>query len=260
MFCIKTGRHEPRSITDHHQEHLLAVLVDRSDLVKINDATLRSRTIPPIGTPICGQLFNGAPFSRPRRTQRCSDAPSVTVIRSILPITCYPTLRYISRQQQPPYLAHFSLMQSTCLRTKPTPKHLTPTKMQDFAANESENRYSRGCSPVGSVPNDWHPGQVKLFVKSWASGLPWAGNPELLHTELKCGPLYPQSCCRSIRTGKHPVGLLQHRQDVPLFHLFEGRSSIHVPVCVRSLCFRPRERMTARSITFCSSRTFPGDG
>jgi hypothetical protein len=186
------------------------------------------------------------PVSRPRRTQRCSDAPSVTVIRSILPIPCYPTLRYISRQQQPPYLAHFSLMQSTCLRTKPTPKHLTPTKMQDFAANESENRYSRGCSPVGSVPNDWHPGQVKLFVKSWASGLPWAGNPELLHTELKCGPLYPQSCCRSIRTGKHPVGLLRHRQDVPLFHLFEGRSSIHVPVCVRSLCFRPRERMTAR--------------
>ena len=62
------------------------------------------------------------------------------MIRSILPIPCYPTLRYISRQRQPPYLAHFSLMQSSCLRTKPTPKHLTPTKMQRFRGERNRKR------------------------------------------------------------------------------------------------------------------------
>jgi hypothetical protein len=54
MLRIKTGRDELRSVTDHHQENLFAIFVDGSDFVKIDDATLSWRTIPPIGTPICG--------------------------------------------------------------------------------------------------------------------------------------------------------------------------------------------------------------
>jgi hypothetical protein len=58
MLRIKTGCHELRSITHHHQQDLFAIFVDGSDLIKIDDATLSWGAIPPIGTPICGQLFN----------------------------------------------------------------------------------------------------------------------------------------------------------------------------------------------------------
>src|SRR5207302_10925453 len=54
------------------------------------------------------------------------------------------------------FLAHFPLVQSSCLRTEAIPKHLTPAKMRDFTVYGFKGKHPRGCSPVGSVPNSWH--------------------------------------------------------------------------------------------------------
>jgi hypothetical protein len=85
--------------------------------------------------------------------------------------------------------------------------HFTPAKIQDFLANKSGERYPRGCSPVGRVPDSWHLGDVNLFADS---GLLRARDSELLHSKLERGAFYPESRGRPIGTGEDPVSLFQN--------------------------------------------------
>lgn len=45
MFCIDAGRHELRTLTYHHGEKFFAALINRRNLVQIDDAIPRGMVI-----------------------------------------------------------------------------------------------------------------------------------------------------------------------------------------------------------------------
>ena len=96
-----------------------------------------------------------------------------------------------------------------------------------------------------------------------------AGDAELFHLRLESGPFHPQPGRRALRAAQHPPGLAEDAQDVVPFGVGQGPgAAAGSGLCAGAGCKSPRgtwsdgpgERMTARSMTFCSSRMLPGQG
>ena len=93
------------------------------------------------------------------------------------------------------------------------------------------------------------------------------GDSEFSHFLLQGRTLHPQAGRGPLRAGHHPAGLAEGAEDVLPLGLGQrhrrggrlwGLRDSGLQVAEEDLQRRTGERMTERSITFCSSRTFPG--
>src|SRR5919204_3637066 len=85
-----------------------------------------------------------------------------------------------------------------------------------------------GGGAKGTMPAGWHIANRLASTKARTRGrdvrisLTGTGDPKLAHAELQGGALQPQAHGRAVRSAQHPLGLLEHRQDVLTFGLFQG--------------------------------------
>ena len=102
------------------------------------------------------------------------------------------------------------------------------------------------------------------FLQEWSRRPAW--DPKFFHAVEQTGAAHTEARRGALWPADHPVGVPQCLQDVRPFDLFQrlpgGRGVRHGPTPLPFGRRQPQDgvgvRMTARSMTFCSSRTLPG--